>query len=231
MGCLWHRRLAHVGMTNLHMLRKESHIFGLMNIAFEKDMPCGACQASKQVEGQHRANNIMIITRPLKMLHMNLFDPITYVSIDGNKYGLVIINDYSRFTWMFFLQDKSETQKVLKKFLKWAQNKFDAKVKRIRSDNDTEFKNTQVKDYLDEEGIKHEFSPLYTPQQNGVAERKNRTLIEMARTMLDEYNTSDRFWVMAVNTACHATNHPYVHKFLKKTPYELLPVTSQSLLF
>jgi transposase InsO family protein len=82
---------------------------------------------------------------------------------------------------------------VLKKFLKRAQNKFDAKVKRIRSDNGTEFKNTQVKDYLDEEGIKHEFSAPYTPQQNGVAERKNRTLIEMARTMLDKYKTFDRF--------------------------------------
>jgi transposase InsO family protein len=82
---------------------------------------------------------------------------------------------------------------VLKKFLKRAQNKFDAKVKRIRSDNGTEFKNTQVKDYLDEEGIKHEFSAPYTPQQNGVAERKNRTLIEMTRTMLDKYKTFDRF--------------------------------------
>jgi transposase InsO family protein len=82
---------------------------------------------------------------------------------------------------------------VLKKFLKRAQNKFDAKVKRIRSDNDTEFKNTQVEDYLDEEGIKHEFSATYTPQQNGMAERKNRTLIEMTRTMLDEYKTSDQF--------------------------------------
>jgi transposase InsO family protein len=77
--------------------------------------------------------------------------------------------------------------------LKRAQNEFDVKVKRIRSDNSTEFKNTQVEDYLDEEGIKHEFLAPYTPQQNGVAEIKNRTLIEMARTMLDEYNTSDRF--------------------------------------
>jgi transposase InsO family protein len=92
-----------------------------------------------------------------------------------------------------FLQDKGETQEVIKKFLKRAQNKFDVKVKRIRSDNDTEFKNTQVEDYLDEEGIKHEFSASYTPQQNGVDERKNRTLIEMERTMLDEYKTSDRF--------------------------------------
>jgi transposase InsO family protein len=96
---------------------------------------------------------------------------------------------------------------VLKKFLKRAQNKFVAKVKRIRSNHGTEFKNTQVDDYLDEEGIKHEFSAPYTPQQNGVAKRKNRTLIEMTRTMLDEYKTSDRFYVEAVNMTCNATNH------------------------
>jgi transposase InsO family protein len=82
---------------------------------------------------------------------------------------------------------------VLKKLLRNVQNEFDAKVKKIRSENGTEFKNTQVEDFLGEEGIKHEFSTPYTPQQNGVTERKNRTLIEMARTMLDEYKTSDRF--------------------------------------
>jgi transposase InsO family protein len=120
------------------------------------------------------------------MLHINLFGPIAYISIAGNKYGPVIIDDYSRFTCVFFLQYKSETQEVLKKFLKRTRNKFDAKIKRIRSHNGTEFKNTQVEDFLDEEGIKHEFSVPYTPQQNGVAKRKNITLIEMERTMLDE---------------------------------------------
>jgi transposase InsO family protein len=74
------------------------------------------------------------------------------------------------------------------------QNEFDAKVKNIRNDNGIEFKNTQVDNFLDEEGIKHEFSTTYTPQQNRVTERKNRTLIEMARIMLDEYKTSDQFW-------------------------------------
>jgi hypothetical protein len=96
------------------------------------------------------------------------------------------------------------------KFLKRAQNEFDAKVKKIRSDNDIEFKNTQVEDYLDEEGIKHEFLAHYTLQQNGVPERKNRTLIEMSRTMFDEYKTFDRFWAEAVNMAYHATNHLYL---------------------
>jgi hypothetical protein len=85
----------------------------------------------------------MTTTRPLEILHKNLFGPIAYISNGGNKYGLVIVDDCSHFTWVFFLQDKSETQEVLKKFLKRAQNKFDAKVKKIRSDNDTKFKNTQ----------------------------------------------------------------------------------------
>jgi hypothetical protein len=164
----------------------------------------------------------MTTRRPLQMLHMDLFGPIAYISIGGDKYGLVIVDDYSCFTWVFFLHDKSETQAVLKKFLKREQNKFDVKIKKIRNDNGTEFKNTQVEDYLDEEGIKHEFSAPYTTQQNRVAERKNRTLIDMARTMLNEYKTSDRFWVEAVNTICHASNRLYLHKLLKKTPYELL---------
>jgi hypothetical protein len=98
------------------------------------------------------------------MLHMDFFGPVAYINIGGNKYGLVIINDYSHFTWVFFLQDKSETHEVLKKFLRRAQNEFDVKVKKIRSDNDTELKNTQVEDFLDEEDIKHEFLASYTLQ-------------------------------------------------------------------
>jgi hypothetical protein len=95
-------------------------------------------------------------------------------------------------------------------------------VKKIRSDNGSEFKNLQVEEYLEEEGIKHEFSAPYTPQQNGVVERKNRTLIDMARTMLGEFKTPERFWSEAVNTACHAINRVYLHLLLKKTSYKLL---------
>jgi hypothetical protein len=90
-GWIWHRRLAHVGMRNLHKLQKDGHIFGLTNIIFEKDRPCGACHARKQVGAHHHAKNIMTTTRPLEMLHINLFGPIAYISISGNKYGLVIV--------------------------------------------------------------------------------------------------------------------------------------------
>jgi hypothetical protein len=135
-----------------------------MNVSFEKDMICGACLVGKQMGAPHRAKNIITTIRSLKMLHMYLFGPIAYISIGGNKYGIVIIGDYSRFTWVFFLQDKGKTQEVLKKFFKRAQNEFDAKVKRIRSGNGIEFKNTQVEDYLDKEDNKYEFSDPYTPQ-------------------------------------------------------------------
>ena len=100
----------------------------------------------------------MTTSRPLELLHMYLFGPVAYLSIGGSKYGLVIVDDFPRFTWVFFLQDKSKTQETLKRFLRWAQNEFELKVKKIRSDNRSEFKNLQVEEYLEDEGIKHEFS-------------------------------------------------------------------------
>jgi hypothetical protein len=96
------------------------------------------------------------------------------------------------------------------------------RIKKIRSDNGTEFRNSQIEGFLEEEGINHEFSSPYTPQQNGVVERKNRTLLDMARTMLDEYKTPDQFWAEVINTACYSINRLYLHRIFKKTSYELL---------
>jgi hypothetical protein len=106
--------------------------------------------------------------------------------------------------------------------LRQTQNEFGLRIKKIRSNNGTEFKNSQVEGFLEEKGIKHEFSSPYTPQQNGVVERKNRTLLDMARTMLDEYKTPDQFWAEAINTAYYSINRIYLHRILKKTSYELL---------
>jgi hypothetical protein len=111
---------------------------------------------------------------------------------------------------------------IFKGFAKRAENEFDFKVKKIRSDNSSEFKNSKIEDYCDEKGAKHEFSAKYTPEQNRVIERKNQTLIDMTRSMLSEYNVSDTFWAEAINIACHASNRLYCHRLLKKTPYELL---------
>jgi hypothetical protein len=103
MGWLWHHRLAHVGMKNLRKLLKGEHIFGLTNVHFEKDRICSACQAGKQVGVHHPHKNNMTTDRPLELLHMDLFDLIPYISIGGSKCCLVIVDDYCRFTWVFFL--------------------------------------------------------------------------------------------------------------------------------
>jgi transposase InsO family protein len=142
---------------------------------------------------------------------MDIFGPIAYISISGSKYCLVIMDEYSRFTWVFFLQEKSQIQETLKKFLRRAQNEIGLRIVKIRSDNGTEFKNSQIEGFLEEEGIKNEFSSPYTPQQNGVVERKNRTLLDMTKTMLDEYKTLDRFWAEAINSACYSINRLYLH--------------------
>jgi hypothetical protein len=163
MGWLWHRRLTHIGMKNLHKLLKGEHILGLTNVHFEKDRICSACQAGKQVGVHHPHKNIMTTNRPRELLHMDLFGPVAYISIDWSKYCLVIVDDYSRFTWVFFLQEKSQTQETLKRFLRQAQNEFGLRIKKIRSDNGTKFKNSEIEVFLEEEGINHEFSSPYTP--------------------------------------------------------------------
>jgi hypothetical protein len=103
MGGPWLRRLAHVGMMNLHKLLKGEHVLGLIDVCFEKDRPCIECQARKQVGTTHQSKNVMTTSRPLELLHMDLFGPVAYLSIGGNKFCLVIVDDFSRLTWVFFL--------------------------------------------------------------------------------------------------------------------------------
>jgi transposase InsO family protein len=161
----------------------------------------------------------MSTSTPLELLHMDLFDATIYRSISENTYCLIVVDDYSRYTWVFFLSDKSNIFSIFNGFAKRAKNEFEFKVKKIRSDNGIEFNNSWIGDYCYEKGIKHEFSAKYTLDQNGVVERKNQTLIDMERSMLLEYNVSNSFWAEAINTACHAWNRLYGHRLLKKIPY------------
>ena len=136
----------------------------------------------------------MSTSKAFELLHMNLFGLTQYTSISGNKYDFVIVDDYTRYTWVFFLVDKSDVFATFKSFVKGIHNEFETTIKRVRSDNSSEFKNTRIDELCDEFGIRHQFSAKYTPQSNGLVERKNRTLIDMARSMLSEYNVSQSFW-------------------------------------
>ncbi|GKB23229.1 putative ribonuclease H-like domain-containing protein [Tanacetum coccineum] len=136
-------------------------------------------------------------------------------------YCLVVTDDFSRFSWVFFLATKDETFEILKTFIIGIENLIDLRVKVIRCDNGTEFKNRVMNQFCEMKGIKREFSVARTPQQNEVVERKNRTLIEAARTMLADSKLPTTFWAEAVNTACYVQNRVLVIKPHNKTPYEL----------
>ena len=133
----------------------------------------------------------------------------------------MIVDDYTRYTWAFFLVDKSDVFATFKSFAKGIYNEFETTIKRVRSDNGSEFKNTRINELWDEFGIRHQLSPKYTPQSNGLVEKKNITLIDMVRSMLSEYNVSQSFWAKAINTACYCSNRLYCHPLKEKTPYEL----------
>ncbi|GJX27621.1 putative ribonuclease H-like domain-containing protein [Tanacetum coccineum] len=151
---------------------------------FENDHTCVACQKGKQHKASCKTKLVSSISQPLQMLHMDLFGPTSVRSINHKTYCLVVTDDFSRFSWVFFLATKDETSGILKTFITGIENQINHKVKIIRCDNGTEFKNNDMNQFCGMKGIKREFSVARTPQQNRVAERKNRTLIEAARTML-----------------------------------------------
>ncbi|GJW16665.1 putative ribonuclease H-like domain-containing protein [Tanacetum coccineum] len=172
-----------------------------------------------------------IIRKPLELLHMDLFGPVSVESINKKRYCLVVTDDFSRFSWVFFLATKDETSEILCNLIIGLENQLSHNVKIIRCDNGTEFKNHAMNELCAKKGIKREFSVARTPQQNGVAERKNRTLIEAARTMLADSLLPIPFWAEAVNTACYVLNRVLVTKPQNKTPYELLIGKSPSISF
>ncbi|GJV89600.1 putative ribonuclease H-like domain-containing protein [Tanacetum coccineum] len=218
----WHRRLGHVNFKNLNKLVKGNLVRGLPSKIFQNDHTCVACQKGKQHKASCKAKAVSSISQTLQLLHMDLFGPTSVRSLNHKTYCLVITDDFSRFSWVFFLRTKDETSAILKDFIRQIENQLNQKVKTIRSDNGTEFKNKDVIEFCGSKGIKREYSNARTPQQNGVAERKNRTLIEAARTMLADSFLPNTFWAEAVSTACYVLNRVLVTKPHNKTPYELL---------
>ncbi|GJW80565.1 putative ribonuclease H-like domain-containing protein [Tanacetum coccineum] len=202
----WHRRLGHLNFKTMNKLGKGNLVSGLPSKLFENDQTCVACQKGKQHRASCKSKIVNSISLPLHLLHMDLFGLTFVKSLKKKMYCLVVTDNYSRFTWVFFLDSKDETSGILKSFLTRIENLIDHKVKVIRCDNGTEFKNREMNQFCEMKGILRQFSVARTPQQNGVAERRNRTLIEAARTMLADSKLPTTFWAEAVNTACYVQN-------------------------
>ncbi|GJS90688.1 putative ribonuclease H-like domain-containing protein [Tanacetum coccineum] len=228
---LWHRRLGHLNFKTMNKLVKGNLVRGLPSKLFESDQTCIACQKRKQQRASSKSKTENSISLPLHLLHMDLFGPTFVKTLMKKMYCLVVTDDYSRFTWVFFLATKDETSGILKSFITGIENLVDHKVKVIRCDNGTEFKNREMNQFCEMKGILRQFSVARTPQQNGVAERRNRTLIKAARTMLADSKLPTTFWAEAVNTACYVQNRVLVVKPHNKTPYELFHGRTPTLSF
>ncbi|GKA56808.1 putative ribonuclease H-like domain-containing protein [Tanacetum coccineum] len=219
---LWHRRLNHLNFGTLNDLARKDLVRGLPRLKFEKDHLCSACQLGKSRKATHKPKTINTITEVLHTLHMDLCGPLRVQSINGKKYILVIVDDYSRFTWVKFLRSKDETPAFVINLLKQLQVGLNKTVRFVRTDNGTEFVNKDLTDYYESVGITHEKTVPRTPQQNGVVERRNRTLVEAARTMLIFSKAPLFLWAEAVATACYTQNRSLIHTLHNKTPYELV---------
>nr|GEW60360.1 putative ribonuclease H-like domain-containing protein [Tanacetum cinerariifolium] len=158
----------------------------------------------------------------LHLLHIDLCGPMRIASINEKRYVLVIVDDYSCYTWVHFLRSKDEAPEVIIKFLKRITVLLQSPIIIIRTDNGTEFKNHMLKEYFDTVGISHQMYSVRTPQQNGVVKRRNRTLVEAVRTMLIFSRASLFLWAVAIATACFTQNHSIIHRRFNKTPYELI---------
>ncbi|GKB82986.1 retrovirus-related pol polyprotein from transposon TNT 1-94 [Tanacetum coccineum] len=181
---LWHRRLNHLNFGTINNLARKDLVRGLPRLKFEKDHLCSACKLGKSKKHSHKPKTENTNLEVLNTLHMDLCRPIRVQTINRKKYILVIVDDYLRFTWVKFLRSKDETPKVVIKFLNQIQVGLNKTVRYIRTDNGTEFVNKDLTKYYERVGIYHQKKVPRTSQQNGVVERRNRTLVEAARIML-----------------------------------------------
>ncbi|GKA97971.1 retrovirus-related pol polyprotein from transposon TNT 1-94 [Tanacetum coccineum] len=222
-SCHWpNRRLNHLNFGTINDLARKDLVRGLPRLKFEKDHLCSACQLGKSKKHTHKPKAENTNLEVLNTLHMDLCGPMRVQTINGKKYILVIVDDYSRFTWVKFVRSKDETPTVVIKFLKQIQVGLNKTVRFIRSDNGTEFVNKTLYDYYESVGIFHQKTVPRTPQQNGVVERRNQTLVEAARTMLIFSKAPMFLWAEAVATACYTQNRSLIHTRHDKTPYELV---------
>ena len=170
---LWHRRLSHMNFRDINKLVVGDLVRGLPPFKFDKEHLFASCEHGKQSRKSHPTVIHTKIIEPLELIHVDLCGPSAIESIAGNKYILVMVDEFSRFTWVFFLKRKSEATPTIINFIKSIEVSLRKTVRKIRSDNGSEFKNQAMEDFLTNKGISHNFSAPYTPQQNGVVERRN----------------------------------------------------------
>jgi transposase InsO family protein len=190
-------------------------------VKFERDLVCAPCHHGKMITVSYSLVNTMMTEQPGQLLHIGTIGPSRVRSMGGKWYILIIVDDYSHYAWVFFLESKDEVFEHVQSLALRMNNEHPNCLKAIHSDNAIEFRNASFDQFCLEHGVDLQFSAPRVPQHNGVVERKNRTLVKMVRMMLDEHRTSRCFWADAINTACYISNRIFPHSILHLTPFEL----------
>ncbi|GJR27593.1 retrovirus-related pol polyprotein from transposon TNT 1-94 [Tanacetum coccineum] len=218
---LWHKRLSHLNFKNINKLAKQKKVLGLPSLVYSRDKPCSACKKEKHHRTSFKTKQNISTRKCLHLLYMDLFGPVSPISINHEKYNLVIVDESSSYTWVNFLRMKNQAPEMIMSFIKMVENQNDVKVKQIRTDNGIEFRNHDLESFCDKKVISQYFCSPYTPKQNGIAERKNRTLIEATRIMMNGSVLFKHLWTEAVRIACYTQNRSIIIKIHDKTPYEI----------
>nr|GFA89800.1 hypothetical protein [Tanacetum cinerariifolium] len=205
---LWHQRLSHLNFHTINDLARNDLVSGLPKFKYQKEHLCPSCEQGKSKRASHPPKCVPNSRQRLHLLYMDLYGPMRIASINGKRYVLVIVDDYSCYTWAHFLRFEDKAPEVIKTFLKRIIVLLQSPVIIIRTDNGTEFKNQVLKEFFDSIGISHQMSSVRTPQQNGVVERRNRMLVEAARTMLIFSRAPLFLWAEAIATValCYPKN-------------------------
>nr|GEX93628.1 hypothetical protein [Tanacetum cinerariifolium] len=223
---LWHQRLFHLNFDYINLISKKNIVIGLPKLKYVMDQLCSSCELSKAKRSSFKSKAIPSSKERLNLLHIDLCGLMRVASINGKKYILkyilVIVDDYSRYTWTLFLRSKDEKPKVLKEFLTMIQRNLQALMIIVQTDRGTKFLNKTLNAFFKEEGIEHQASTARTPEQNGVVERRNRTLVEAAQTMLSALKLLLVFWAEAIATACYTQNRSIIIPTHDKTAYHII---------
>ncbi|GJT42852.1 retrovirus-related pol polyprotein from transposon TNT 1-94 [Tanacetum coccineum] len=168
---IWHKRLAHLNFKTINKLAKQNLVIVLPSLVYSKDKPCSSCEKGKikHHKASFKTKQISCIKKCLHLLHIDLFGSVNPSSINHEKYTLVIVDEYSRYTWVYFLKKKSQAPETIMSFIKRVENQNDIKIKQLKNENGIEFRNSTLINFCDEKGISQNFSSPYTPKQNGIA--------------------------------------------------------------
>ncbi|KAL0367866.1 UNVERIFIED_CONTAM: Retrovirus-related Pol polyprotein from transposon TNT 1-94 [Sesamum radiatum] len=202
---LWHMRLSHVSYSKLDTMMKKSMLKGLPKLEVRRDTVYAGCQYGKAHQLPYEESNFRA-KEPLELIHSDVFGPVRQASIGRMKYMVTFIDDFSRYVWVYFMKNKSETLMKFKEFKKSVEAEIDRGVRCLRTDNGGEYTSNKFLDFIREAKIRQQFTCPNTPQQNGVSERKNRHLAEICRSMLHAKNVPGQFWAEAMKTAAFVIN-------------------------